>query len=98
MGELINNSAKLVLFSFLPQLLPKAKKSLFCFFLSAFRQLIPRYWKSSTVPAILEWLEILNSIMHMEKLVPENKDTIQKFNGVWQTWITFKNSFGNLLI
>lgn len=61
------------------------------FFISAVRQLIPRYWKSSKFQ-IPKWIETLNGIMRMEELLSENNDTTEKFKGVWLTWITFKDS------
>lgn len=61
-------SPVIALLSILPGTLKSQKHSLLKFFLSAARQLIPRHWKTTSPPSLIEWVAEIKDIMLMEEM------------------------------
>lgn len=77
-------SPAIALLSILPGTIKSQKHNLLKFFLSVGRQLIPRHWKTTTPPSLMEWVNEMNNAMHMEKMHAEVLDTQSKFSFIWR--------------
>lgn len=85
-------SPTIALLSILPGAVKSQKNSLLKFFMSAGRQLIPRHWKSTTLPSILEWVNEINNIMLMEEMQANVLDKQAKFSYIWSVWRHYSTS------
>lgn len=76
----------------LPSSIPLQKRTLLRFFLSATRQLIPLFWKTTTTPPLSSWVSIVKDMMRVEEMIALDNDTFDKFKTLWLTWIDYSTS------
>lgn len=91
-GSNISVSPTSGLLTMLPGPISALKKGLLKHFLTAARTIIPRHWKSTTLPSRAEWLAELNSLMRMENLMAEDKGTTESFFRTWSVWSIYQDS------
>lgn len=60
------------------------KRSITPHLLNAAKVLIPRYWKQSNCPTLLDWKREVDAIMEAEKWVHMIKDRYEEFNDIWK--------------
>ena len=70
------------------------KRSVTPHLLNAAKALIPRYWKQSKVPNIMEWKNEVERIMEAERWVHTVKDQQDKFKDIWAGWIYYSPEIG----
>lgn len=85
-------SPEIALLSMLPGSITSQKRSLLRFFLSAARQIIPLFWKTTTRPPLALWVSAVNDIMRMEEMIAMDNDTFDKFKTLWLIWIEYSTS------
>lgn len=83
------NSPELTLLSVIPGSISSIKKNILRFALTAGRAVIPRHWRSETVPSIAVWDVEMNNIMRME--VAADRGNNEKFSQTWMGWIDFRS-------
>lgn len=62
------------------------KKSITPHPLNAAKLLIPRLWKQTRRPTLLDWKREVNLIMEAERWVHTIKDGKEKFRVIWAGW------------
>lgn len=62
------------------------KKSIIPHLLNAAKALVPRYWKNSRCPTILDWKKEVDKIMEAEEWVHRIKDKQEEFDEIWKVW------------
>lgn len=85
-------SPSIALLSILPGTIKSQKNGLLKFFVSAGRQLIPRHWKTTTSPSLIEWVREVNNYMLMEEMQAQALDKYAKFSFVWSIWRSYSTS------
>lgn len=83
---------EIALLSILPGSITSQTCSLLRFFLSAARQLIPLFWKTTTIPTLALWTSTMNDIMRMEEMLALDNDTYEKFTILWSVWRRFSST------
>lgn len=81
---------EVVLLSMIPESFRSVKKDILQHFLTSARTVIPRHWKSSTVPSLGEWAIALNSIRDLERILAREVGKEVQFSLTWTTWSMFR--------
>lgn len=57
--------------------------------LNTAKGLIPRYWWTSKIPSVKEWILKIGQICSFKEIIHAEEELVEKYNGTWGKWLDF---------